>query len=1027
MKIRLKNFKCYIDSTYELGQQGITLISGPSGVGKSSILEGVYFALYGEGTRIIHHGKNNCEVILSMKNLHISRKKRPNVLLVNHKFHDSEGEEIIKKHIHFMFRKIGYMKQNSFQSFLFMSPQEKLKFIESFTIDSEQIIHLKSVVDKKIKDICQIDKTFTIQKNTLQTILKKEKDPNIIIQNKPDIKVDEIMIDNIRNKIEDFQKEEHKIIQTLLCIKSNKERIDKLESEMTRLQNKKSKLIVIKPPIFDTTESNIQRLESQQKQLEKIINQTIINKGTINSLKDQKQSFSLQLQKELDNLNQIIFKKKPEKMIFEKDISNIETIINETESSIEETNNSIQQYIQNKAILEEQSKLLSQKIEKSDNLSNLLSNHLFKKDLYSELQHKIEFIQEHRDYINLVKQKNNKLEEFRQEQEKIKENIKKLKGEKLNKVSKKENDTLLYNLQQSLEEWINSEKIIESHNDIETKLFQNKNRLKIIQDLIIKQNIKQCPNCKCFLYLNSEHNLEQTKVSTMIKTKLNDTQKLIEQKKKLMKIKENLEKKLISVEKAKQTISQLKKKFTTSIDIEIKITKIKQIIKDEQTQELKLNELNNCLKQKSGILKILQHKIRLINDKISVYINKFNKLKWDITKLDKKKIQKQFKDQSRYREDYNNNKNILVFIQKEVKTKRQEIQTLDKSIKNDEKYHKILENLNKKRAYFRKKIIIVKQEKKKTDEYCNFIKQQQYHEKLILEIKTHISTIQDKIDSIKIGKSLSILNKELSNNKKMIESHKKQLNHKQKYKYYIDTKQNIDYDIKQFNQEKKQLEDKIKDKSELESRLEIIKTTCLKNKQLIIQLTTTLKQWNSYHSYYKYKSKIETLEKEIKDITNNETLNRIKLRNHELFKNKIEEAENLSIQSCIELLNQCVQKYIHLFFTDEPLLLKINTFRETKKNKKPYISISIDYKGCSTTVNNLSGGEQSRVNIAFILAFAEIYQFPFIMLDESVSSLDQHTTSCIIDALHDHFPNTLILLIAHQVVKGQFNKIINIE
>lgn len=34
MRITLKNFRCYIDQTFDFGKGGIVLLSGPSGQGK---------------------------------------------------------------------------------------------------------------------------------------------------------------------------------------------------------------------------------------------------------------------------------------------------------------------------------------------------------------------------------------------------------------------------------------------------------------------------------------------------------------------------------------------------------------------------------------------------------------------------------------------------------------------------------------------------------------------------------------------------------------------------------------------------------------------------------------------------------------------------------------------------------------------------------------------------------------------------------------------------------------------------------
>ena len=97
-----------------------------------------------------------------------------------------------------------------------------------------------------------------------------------------------------------------------------------------------------------------------------------------------------------------------------------------------------------------------------------------------------------------------------------------------------------------------------------------------------------------------------------------------------------------------------------------------------------------------------------------------------------------------------------------------------------------------------------------------------------------------------------------------------------------------------------------------------------------------------------------------------------------------------------------------------------------KDASKPQINLEIDYKGIEHDLGMLSGGEMSRVILAFTLALAEIHNVSFVMLDESTASLDQELTGTVIEGLKENFTGKLIILIAHQVVQGAFDTIVKL-
>jgi len=100
MKIKLVNFKCYLNEEIEIIDNKITLISGSSGAGKSSILQSIYWCLYG-GLRGVYNNKTTgkCSVTVMMNGCVIYRQARPNLLTIkfdNGKYYeDTVAQQII--------------------------------------------------------------------------------------------------------------------------------------------------------------------------------------------------------------------------------------------------------------------------------------------------------------------------------------------------------------------------------------------------------------------------------------------------------------------------------------------------------------------------------------------------------------------------------------------------------------------------------------------------------------------------------------------------------------------------------------------------------------------------------------------------------------------------------------------------------------------------------------------------------------------------------------------------------------------
>jgi DNA repair exonuclease SbcCD ATPase subunit len=182
--------------------------------------------------------------------------------------------------------------------------------------------------------------------------------------------------------------------------------------------------------------------------------------------------------------------------------------------------------------------------------------------------------------------------------------------------------------------------------------------------------------------------------------------------------------------------------------------------------------------------------------------------------------------------------------------------------------------------------------------------------------------------------------------------------------------------------------------------------------------------------YKKYKEELARYTewtKKVQDLSESEEKARKRYSAATILKDKILEAESLAILNVINSINIHAQEYLDLFFPADPIVVRLLPFKTTKKKtSKPQINLEIDYKGMEADVSMLSGGELARVVLAYTLALAEIFNSPMIMLDECTASLDQDMTSIVMDGIRKNFGNKLTVIIAHQVISGDFDRQISL-
>lgn len=165
--------------------------------------------------------------------------------------------------------------------------------------------------------------------------------------------------------------------------------------------------------------------------------------------------------------------------------------------------------------------------------------------------------------------------------------------------------------------------------------------------------------------------------------------------------------------------------------------------------------------------------------------------------------------------------------------------------------------------------------------------------------------------------------------------------------------------------------------------------------------------------------KLELAENEHKELDS-------KVASGRLMESKIKLAESQCLSSFVYALQCDIQCFLDDFFAEDPMTITMKCFKQIKKVTKPEITILLYYKGLECDYNCLSGGELQRVILAFTLALSLRSEMPFILLDECTSNLDENLTNTVVESIRKRISDRPVVLVAHQVVKGLFDHVVNV-
>ena len=805
MKLKLKNFRCYDYKEFDFGENGLTLISGSSGAGKSTILMAIDFALFGDGMKIISHGKKTCSVELEMPDIKIFRQKGPNRLVVNDVHEDDAGQNIVYEKFGKVFNSIAYIPQNIKKTFILMSPSERLNFMEKFAFEGVDIVNIKLKIKTLIRELSDAH---------LKTVATLEFANKLILDFKK--------MDVVPFPIKCSKTSRDKAIKNIeIKYKNSIVLIKRADKELKILQAELSDLKTLNAVIKEK-KNTLQKYEEKMADL-------IVDKLAVTYIGDDKL-------RELEESLSLYVKHKTYTSLlntYNEDLKRLNILkTGETE--------------ENKKILEDVNDRLWSPISKEDTDEQIKIW-----QTVHESRKKLNMYQSELDSIIIGVDKTTELD-------KTNESI-------------KANELLLYNLN-------------------------------------LKKEQLHCPHCTGIVRINNG-TLEKINLDR-IEEDICDIPKINE---KLKQLKASREKLSASINRV--CASQSRKKVLER-DIKNINESIKSLLGDEFESDENI-ELKNLLEYRSENIALEKQKLNLSQFKYSSFVVSLeNKIKKDKIILDSM-------DTGTYVPIDEESTRAYIF---------KETRNMD-----------TIKHIN----------IKISEIERDTN-----------------SIKKEIISITDQhIAKYKINNDEDTLLKSITD---------KQI-------YIINTQA-----------EQKDFEDTLKKINEYKV------------------YETNVQEWDSLNA-----KKLELETKEIYD--------RKKYTNACIFRDKIIEAESIAISNIVENINSRANMYLEYFFPDFPMSIKLLSFKEKGGESKPEINLDIMYKGIEYDLNMLSGGETSRVILAFTLAFAEMHNSPIILLDESTSTLDQELTCSVIDGLKENFSDKLVILVAHQVVQGVFDRIINLN
>lgn len=367
---------------------------------------------------------------------------------------------------------------------------------------------------------------------------------------------------------------------------------------------------------------------------------------------------------------------------------------------------------------------------------------------------------------------------------------------------------------------------------------------------------------------------------------------------------------------------------------------------------------------------------------------------------------------------------------------------LRRTFERDEKWISTLKTLEKlsnitkyiterKSDELKAKLVIDKTYREMYDKYTNLYEEEVMPESIeklssdAMEVKREVLNVHSD-NTVSKKRSCEIIKKEIDECAQKLQEHYVNLSlHNTAKKEIDDMKRKMDMLMRKLGGQKSTHSKSFMDS--LQEKLVFYDNEINEHYRMINEANEKQAVFKEYESFLKFKDEIDYSKKTIATFKEERKCIEEDIKGAMTLKRTAMDAEIIALQKTIHDINEHSKYYLNLMFDNEPIRVELKSIRYTKNNSKFQLNTQLEYGGnIYDSIDQLSGGERDRVNLAFILGVNSMLGSNILMLDECIASLDKKTNTEILHFLKDISTQKCILVVSHEAVHGVFDELYSI-